>query len=109
MKYTEIFKLKEMLEEANIPFVYKDESWEYPHSETKIWYHYHIYYPIDGKKRICSIIQGDGSYGREQDLLEIMGLLTKKEEEHNSVVGHLTAEEVFERISMHYKKTHKGE
>lgn len=115
MKYTEIFKLKEMLEKANIPFVYKDESWDRPILnedwnkiiQTTKWYHYHIYYPTKGERRICSIIQGDGSYGREQDLLEIMGLLTKKEEKHNSVAGYLTAEDVFNRIQKHYKKSKK--
>ena len=111
MKYTEIFRLKEMLEKAGIPFVYKDESWEIPvlnESWKKVisnrrWHHYHIYYPAEGVGNVvCSIIEGDGSYGREQDLLEIMGLLTEEEAEYDSVVGHLTAEEVFERIKKHH-------
>lgn len=113
MRYKEIFKLKEMLEKAGIPFVYRDESWDRPVlngncdkviSNAK-WYHYHIYYPAKGDKIVCSIIQGDGSFGRDQDLLEIMGLLTEEEAEHDCVAGYLTAEEVFERIEKH----HKGE
>lgn len=44
----------------------------------------------------------DGSYGRTDDKLELMGLLTKEESECDEVEGWLTAEDVFNRISKHY-------
>lgn len=49
-------------------------------------------------KRIVSAIQGWCTYGVECDRIEIAGLLTPEEREHDSVAGYLTAEEVFERI-----------
>ena len=53
--------------------------------------------------RLVSAIEGFGSYGfgihgEQGDLIEIMGLLTPEEEKHDSVLGWLTAEEVFGRI-----------
>lgn len=112
-KYREIFKLHRMLEEAEIQHEFIDETpdsrWIMPglgFDYTK----YHIYYPScdEFRKGInqetyassmgCSVIEGYGTYGDGQDLLEIMGLLTPEEEEYDSVRGYLTAENVFERI-----------
>ena len=47
---------------------------------------------------MVSAIEGFGSYGYADDLIEIMGLLTPEESENDSVKGWLTAEEVFKRI-----------
>lgn len=107
-KYTEIFRFKEMLEQAEIPFVYTDRSYPLaiPLFDGKKQYtHYHIEYPegVPTDKRVCSVIQGYGSYGGQANLLEIMGLLTPEEEQESSVCGFLTAEEVFERIKKHYE------
>ena len=87
-KYNEIFKLKDMLERAKIPFKF-----------SELMGGYHIVYPTYGGECICSVIEHDGSYGREKDLLEIQGLLTELEEEtlEGNVLGYLTAEEVFQR------------
>lgn len=105
MEYTVIFKLKEMLEEANIPFEYADNSFDLINRRYE---HYQICYPANGEKRVCSIIEGNGTYGNQADLLEIMGLLTPVELQYNCVVGGLTANEVFDRINAHYT-THKGD
>ena len=98
-KYNEIFKLKELLEEAKIPheFVnWLEKGWT-------TWEKYQIVYPtFHPDVRICSCIIGPHTYGGENGLLEIMGLLTDEELEHNSVVGHLTAEDVFNRIKKHH-------
>lgn len=107
-KYTEIFRLKEMLEQAEIPFVYTDRSYQFDiplFDGTTKFTHYHIEYPegMPTDKRVCSVIQGYGSYGGQANLLEIMGLLTPEEEQDDSVCGWLTAEEVFERIKKHYE------
>lgn len=97
MKYTQIFKLKELLEKANIPFEFIEHK-DYRNG-------YQILYPVGGVQNICSVIEHSFSYGNRQDLLEIQGLMTKKEEEeaHDTVLGYLSAENVFERIKKHYK------
>lgn len=97
--YNEIFKLKELLEKARIPFVWK---------ERKESNGYQILYP-DAEDVVCSVIEHQFSYGNEKDLLEIQGLMTKEEEEqHDSVLGFLTAENVFERIGKHEKEQIEG-
>lgn len=95
-KYKEIFKLKAMLEEANIPFDFFEMD---PKVREIIpdWEHWHINYP-SREKCIVSVIEGVGTYGEQDDKLEIMGGLTKEEAEHDMVVGWLSAEEVFIRI-----------
>lgn len=93
-KYQEILKLDKMLIEADIP-----------HTLRKLMDGWQICYPDTDRGDpycIMDAIQHCGSYGREADLLEIMGLLTPEEEQHDSVLGHLTAENVFERIRKHY-------
>ena len=97
MNYTEIFKLKEMLEKAGIPFIWIE------HKDFRNGYQ--ILYPEGGLKNVCSVIEHSFSYGNEKDLLEIQGLLTKKEEKDDSVLGYLTAENVFKRIKKHYRES----
>ena len=95
MEYTEIFTLKTMLTSAKIPFVFveRDDA-----------FGFQICYPAKGKSCVCSVIEHQYSYGNEKDLLEIQGLLTSDEEkrENDSVLGYLSAADVFERISQHY-------
>ena len=91
--YKEIHKLREMLVSAGIPHEVKRnaDGW-------------HIGYPtldLNGD-RVCSIVENMISYGHENDLLEIMGLLTPEEEEEDAVMGWLTAEDVFGRIKAHW-------
>lgn len=104
--YTEFDKLVKMLDDAKIPYERDDED---PNQD---------YYKLSGNapmKRIkygkipekpklcvCSVICGYGSYGGNEGLLEIMGLLTPDEEEVDSVAGWLEAEDVFNRIKNHY-------
>ena len=87
-RYNEILRLKGMLEKAKIPFVF-----------SKVFGGYHIEYPAS-TGRVCSVIEHDYSYGREKDLLEIQGLLTKKEykETQDTVIGYLTAEDVLKMV-----------
>lgn len=96
--YTEIFRLKEMLKKANIPFEFSEM---FP--EMEFLRGYSLCYPTKADCE-CSVIEHGGSYGNEEDLLEIMGLLTEEEEEYNSVKGYLTAENVFTRIKKHYEE-----
>jgi hypothetical protein len=96
--YTEILKLDKMLTDANIP-----------HTLDRFFDGWQICYP-NNDGRVADAIQHFGSYGNTENLLEIMGLLTPEEEEHDSVLGHLTAEDVFNRIIEHYADhpTEKG-
>lgn len=85
-RYNEILRLKGMLEKAKIPFVF-----------SELFGGYHIIYP-NNHFIVCSVIEHDYSYGREQDLLEIMN------RKQNDVLGYLTAENVFQRIEKHWKE-----
>ena len=92
-KYNEILRLKEMLTQHGMPFDFSE-------------FHggYHICYP-NKDNVICSVIEHDASYGREEDKLEIQGLLTEQEleETNDTVLGYLTAKDVFARINKHFK------
>lgn len=96
--YTEILKLDKMLTDANIP-----------HTLDRFLDGWQVIYLVNGN-RIADAIQHYGSYGNTKNLLEIMGLLTDEEQKYDSVKGYLTAEDVFNRISAHYKyhPTEKG-
>lgn len=99
----EIFRLKRMLEKANIPFDWI-ENFGYDKRLKSVYpdimEHYHICYPNQGDEQRISVIEGIGTHGREQDRLEIMGGLTpwEKFNHGNSPIGFLTAENVFKRI-----------
>ena len=98
-KYTEIFRLKEMLEKESIPFEFeKDEE-------------YIIRIPInesirkqDNKEPLMTVYQGEHTYGGSKNLLEICGGMTLEErkEQGEEYLGSLTAENVFERIKYCY-------
>lgn len=103
MKYTETLKLKEMLEEANIPFTFTDDSFSVKEKLGKNLAEEALYQRLYPAYQIrlgdlADVIQHNGSYGSEQDLLEIMGGLTEEEMEYDIVLGYLTAEEVFKRF-----------
>lgn len=90
--YKEIFKLRDMLDNAGIPYMFENGfmnggALAYPNRESMV----------------CSVIEHDGSYGRHEDKIEIMGLLTDEESEYDSVIGHLSADEVFRRIKNHWE------
>ena len=96
---SEMIKLKNKLEDVNIPFV----------AEYDDFYRLHIMYPNNWNNSCrCSVICHEYSYGFEEGLLEIMGLLTEEEKESDDVVGWLTADNVFERIQKDYKEFLKG-
>ena len=83
---TEMKKLEIMLDTFNVPFEITTH-----YSGTK-----QIWYP-SCENSVCDAICFSGSYGYEDGLLEIMGLVNE-EEIDGSVEGYLTAEEVFERM-----------
>lgn len=116
-KYKEIFKLKKMLEDAEIPFSWI-ENWDYDEEKLKnfkkiapdLIEHYQICYPVfDPDHRWISIIEGFGTYGAEQDRLEIMGGFTpwemyEQDLNEGSVMGYLTANNVFNRIKKNWEE-----
>lgn len=90
--FTEMFKLRDLLKEANIPFRMREI-----HDGLQI-----IYPDVEIEDAECDAALHGFSYGHELGLLEIMGLLTDDEEENDSVLGNLTAEEVYNRIKAHF-------
>ena len=117
MKYTEILKLKEMLEEANIPFTFTDdfcnvkEKIDTGAPIAKVFYsHQYPAYQIR-LGDLADAIEHCYSIGCLADKLEIMGGLTDEEMEYDSVLGYLTAEEVFKRFKYcweHQTSAYKG-
>lgn len=96
-KYTEIFRLKEMLERENIPFEFeKDEEYK----------EYIIRIPKEYNKEewLMIVYQGEHTYGGRNNLLEICGgtTLEERKEQGEEYLGYLTAENVFERIIFCY-------
>lgn len=98
-KYSEIFKLHDMLKAADIPhdflertmggrlYVYQilypnKESWEYmlPGEKTRDY--------------TCSVIEGPDTKGGDQNLLETLGLVHGDDPDFETLVGYLTAENV---------------
>ena len=71
-----------MLEENHIPFEWIE------HNDLRNGYQ--ICYPEKDEKRVCSVIEHSFSYGSQEDLLEIQGLLTADEEKCDSVLGNLS-------------------
>lgn len=96
-KELEIFKLKRLLDEAKIPYWFTDDFFG-GYKEPS----YQIVIP-DNEIHLCDAIYHYGSYGYGQGTLEIMGGLTAKERENDSVLGHLTADEVFKRFKYCYE------
>lgn len=96
-KYHEILLLEADLYRANIPHTFQPYmgGWR-------------IAYPND-EKTVCSAIEHNGSYGREDDKIAIMGLLTEEESQYGSATGHLTAEDVFNRIKKHYEENNNAD
>lgn len=90
MDKLEISKLRSMLKTEKIPY-----------SFCKRYDGFQLCYPSDDG-RVLSCIYFNGSYGYAKGLLEIQGLLTLEEQRYDSVVGSLTAEDVFCRIKKHW-------
>ena len=90
----EMGKLERMLTRSDIP--YQKNKTDLPlKNQLLVPQQYdgvHEEYPI------VSVICNRGSFGYEEGLLEICGLLTDGELESDDVVGWLTADEVFKRI-----------
>ena len=77
-------------------------DYDIPYSVNDMFDGIQVSYPGD-ETVVCSVIEHAFSYGNQVDRLEIMGLLTKEELEHDSVKGWMTAKAVFARIYKHYK------
>lgn len=95
----EILRLKKMLEDAGIPFEYDDDVFgEGDNLQAR-----QIVVFVDDEGNNVDAIYNTASYGYTEGLLEIMGGLTEKEGSEDSVLGYLTAEEVFERFKYCYE------
>lgn len=90
-KYTALAKVHEMLTAEKIPHLYER------------FYNGWVIRFTDGVIDEVDGVQHFGSYGESENLIEIIGAITKKEAEQDSVLGYLTAEEVFKRFKYCYK------
>lgn len=88
----EMDKLIEMLEAAGIPFETR-ECWG---GSTQVGYP-----NFEDGQQVCDVICHYGSYGGNEGLLEIMGLVPSYI--CDGAQGWLTAEDVFSRIKAHYE------
>lgn len=95
----ELENLKLLLEENNIEYKFIFERASNPKYNRRLVKLYNEY-----GDEVLSAICHYGSYGYEQGKIEIMGLLTKEESKHNSVVGFLDAKNVLKRIKKYLKE-----
>ena len=100
MEYTEILRLKAMLEKEKIPFEYIDKSLDLLIAEKSYEI---IIFSKDFESELCDAVQDFASYGSKKDLIEIRGGLTEEEQKNDSVLGWLSAEEVFKRFKYCYE------
>lgn len=93
IKYREIFKLMYLLDVNKIKYEFYDRSQENAYGKGNHFIHFQI---IINKKntseRAFSIIEGFGTYGSEDDKLEVMNNFEADSEDH--VLGYLSADEV---------------
>jgi hypothetical protein len=88
-------KLEEYLKENEIPF---EEDFYNGYKQICVPV-------INPEERDWDAVCFPGTYGFEDGLLEIMGnILTPEDEVYDSVVGHLTAEDVIKRIELKDRK-----
>ena len=103
--YKSIFKLKTMLDDANIFYEFLDRSIVIDNMIKYPFYQIIVYVPytedLEEPERLISVIQGYGTFGSQSDLLEIQGCMSK-DELADDVLGYLTAEDVFKRIRENY-------
>ena len=94
----ELDKLEDMLIKEDIPYIRQGSHLVYYGKEIPVRKRTQGL----GMGSICSVIAH--GYGSEEGLLEIQGLMTDEEYEKTgrSVLGYLSAENVFERIKNHY-------
>lgn len=91
-KFQEILKLETMLIKSGIPYEmcrYAD-GWK-------------LYYPTK-ENRACDVTEMSGSYGYQDDLMEMSGNLTKPYVGGIGLIGHLDAKWAFNRIKHDYDK-----
>ena len=62
---------------------------------------FQVAYPDNRDNRVCSVICHNGSYGKGNGYMEMMGLLTADESIYDDVAV-LTVDEIFRRITEHY-------
>ena len=99
----ELEKLDDLLTKAGIPFenfgmqicYYGPEGRPKP-KDSNVW-------QGPGIGAVCSVIAN--GYGSSEGFLEISGLMTREEMDrvHDTVLGHLNAEDLFARIKAHYE------
>lgn len=98
----ELMKLDKLLKAADIPFENFGRQICYYGPEGRPKPKENVYTGV-GWGAVCSVIAY--GYGSSEGLLEISGLMTEEEmdEVNDTVLGNLTADNVFARIKAHYE------
>ena len=102
-KYSEIFKLHDMLKQADIPHDFFERT------IADHLYVYQILYPnkeswdcmLPGERvrhLTCSVIEGPDTKGGDGNLLETLGLVHGDDPDFGTLVGYLSAENVYNEI-----------
>ena len=94
----ELNKLEAYLRENGIEYERKDEEPKTQFGVTIHFARHQIVCKDKNGKYMWDAICHPFSYGYEQGLLEIMGVLVDEEKDGDSVVGYLTADDVIKRI-----------
>ena len=96
IKYREIFKLMNLLDKNKIKYEFYDRCQADVYGKGKHFIHFQIIINQKNKKeRAFSIIEGFGTYGEEEDKLEIMNYFDNS---MDNVLGYLSAKEVLSII-----------
>lgn len=91
--YKEILRLSKMLDDTDVP-----------HKLERLYDGWKITFYGRDSVYISDVIEHFGSYGSEEDRVEMMGLV-----DGGDVQGYMTAQEVFEIWSKYWNNTKRGE
>ena len=92
----ELDKLEQYLKDKSIPYIRIDQDEDEVTSLNR--HQIMVFDSEDMTTRLWDAICQKYSYGYEQGLLEIMGKPVVKDEDMDTVVGYLTAEDVIKRL-----------
>jgi len=111
---TELSKLEKWLKENNIKYQ-RRETPPFPKEynpfidDEDFGARHQLWIADNNGEYLWDAICQYGSYGYEEGLLEIMGVIVDEEKAGDSVEGYLTADEVIERVNAWLRKGNENE
>ena len=95
---SELDKLAEYLHKIKMPFMQYECNKKFDERDLIFTLDRHQICVPDQDTPVWDVICQYGSYGYEEGLLEAYGAIVDEEEDGNTVVGYLTAEDVIKRL-----------